>query len=107
MLNKDLQQKVLSRLHETNKLQFKEEVDDEDEEEEREARKDPVIPPPTKVSIEVQIQTDPERSDEHGSSPQGEVPSSSTGSTKVEVLYLLFLPHQKSLEMKVLLFLET
>ena len=35
-----------------------------------------------KVSIEVQ--TDPERSDEHGSSPQGEVPSSSTGSTKVE-----------------------
>ena len=124
MLNKDLQQKVLSRLHETNKLQFKqEEVGDEDEEEEREARKDPVIPPPKKVSIEVQTDMSG-RSDEHGSSPQGEVPSSFTGSTKVEevrekkpqeddtapeteILYLLFLQHQKCLEMKVLLFFKT
>ena len=44
-----------------------------------------MIPQPTKVSIEVQ--TDPtERSEEHGSSPSGEAPSSSTGSTKVEVV---------------------
>ena len=84
MLNKDLQDRVLARLHEANKLQLKiEEVNDDEEAEEREAnKKEPVIPPPPRVSTEVQ--TDPQRSDTYGSSPQGEAPSSSTGSTKVE-----------------------
>ena len=44
-----------------------------------------MIPPPTKVSIEVQTDLTG-RSEEYGSSPKGEEPSSSTGSTKVEVV---------------------
>ena len=84
MLNKDLQERVLSRIQDQNKLQIKQEEEDEDAEEEQEARKEPVIPQPTRVSIEVQ--TDPvEEAGHHGSSSQGEAPSSSTGSTKVEV----------------------
>ena len=54
MLNKDIQTKILSRLTDENKLEMKKE---EVEEEEEEATKDLVIPPPTKVDIEVQ--TDP------------------------------------------------
>ena len=89
MLNKDIQQRILSRINQDSTLELKkEEVDEDQEEEEEEARKEestkePVIPPPTKLSVEVQ--TDPtERSDQHGSSPSGEVPSSAAGSTSVE-----------------------
>ena len=84
MMNKDLQDRVLSRLREANKLQLKiEEVNEGEEAEEQESvKKDPVIPPPPRVSTEVQ--TDPQGSDTQGGSPQGEVPTSSTRSTKVE-----------------------
>ena len=84
MMNKDLQDRVLSRLREANKLQLKiEEVNEGEEAEEQESvKKDPVIPPPPRVSTEVQ--TDPQGSDIQGGSPQGEVPTSSTRSTKVE-----------------------
>ena len=124
MWNKDLQQKILSRLTDENKLSKeeikKEEVDND--EEEVEVTKEPVIPTPTKMSIEVQ--TDPlERSEESGSFPKGEVPSSSTGSEKLEEVEKKkpqeddtapkketdpsSHPLQKSLGMKVLQFFET
>ena len=80
MLNKDLQQRLVDRVALTVKEEEEqEEEEEEEEEEEREVeeedsaqvqREEPMVPPPQKVSIEVQ--TDPSHlSDEHGGSSRG------------------------------------
>ena len=81
MLNKDIQERILSRLQQKPLIEVKKEDDDQEVKEEQ--RKEPVIPPPKEVSSGAQSDQE-NRSEQKGNSPKGETPSSPTGSTKVE-----------------------
>ena len=81
MLNEDLQKRILERVSFVKK-----EVEDEQgvaEEEEEEVKKEPEVPPTTKVSISTQTDL-PDEAPQFGCSQQREVPASTASSHQRE-----------------------